>query len=97
MKIVGIVIAVILGLLMLKEPRKVIQVEAAPAPAILSYQQLVDYPVDCAIKEQQLAELREVQRVKNFNSDSDELNEADYHYNSRLKATIWYYSYGCEQ
>jgi len=97
MKTVGIVIAVILGLLMLKEPRKVIQVEAAPVPAILTYQQLLDYPVTCDLKDQQLADLQEVQRLKNFNPNSDELNEADYHYNSRLKATIWYYSYGCEQ
>jgi hypothetical protein len=97
MKTVGIVIAVILGLLMLKEPRTVIPVEAAPAPTILTYQQLVDYPVTCDLKDQQLTELQEVQRIKNFNPNSDELNEADYHYNSRLKATIWYYSYGCEQ
>ena len=95
MKFVGIVIAVILGLLVIKEPRTVIQVEAAPA--VLTYQQLVDYPVDCKLKDQQLAELQRIQRIKNFNSDSDELNETDYHYNSRLKATIWYYSYGCEQ
>ena len=97
MKTVGIVIAVILVLLILKEPRKVIPAEAAPIPAILTYQQLVDYPVDCDVKKEQLAELREVQRIKNFNPDSDELNEDDYHYNSRLKATIWYYSYGCEK
>lgn len=95
MKFVGIAIAVILVLLMLKEPRTVIQVEAAPA--VLTYQQLVDYPVDCKLKDQQLAELQRIQRIKNFNPDSDELTETDYHYNSRLKATIWYYSYGCEQ
>lgn len=83
---------------MLKEPRTVIQVEAAPLrPAVLTYQQLVDYPVDCNLKKEQLAELQEVQRIKNFNPDSDELIEADYHYNSRLKATIWYYAYGCEK
>lgn len=80
---------------MLKEPRTVIQVEAAPA--VLTYQQLVDYPVDCKVKDAQLTELQRIQRIKNFNPDSDELNETDYHYNSRLKATIWYYSYGCEQ
>lgn len=82
---------------MLKEPRTVIQVEAAPVPAVLTYQQLVDYPVDCKLKDKQLAELLAVQKIKNFNPDSDELSEADYHYNSRLKATIWYYAYGCEQ
>ena len=97
MKFVGIAIAVILVLLMLKEPRAVIQVEAASVPAILTYQQLLDYPVDCKFKDQQLAELQQVLRIKNFNPDSDELTETDYHYNSRLKATIWYYSYGCEQ
>lgn len=95
MKIVGVIIAIILGLIVLKEPRTVIQVEAAPA--VLTYQQLLDYPVDCKLKDQQLTELQRIQRIKNFNPDSDELNETDYHYNSRLKATIWYYSYGCEQ
>jgi len=95
MKFAGIIIAVILGLIMLKEPRTFNQVEAAPA--ILTYQQLVDYPVTCDLKDKQLAELQQVQRIKNFNPDSDELNEADYHYNSRLKATIWYYAYGCDQ
>ena len=83
---------------MLKEPRSAIQVEAAPLqPTVLTYQQLVDYPVDCKLKDEQLAELLAVQKAKNFNPDSDELIEADYHYNSRLKATIWYYAYGCEQ
>ena len=95
MKFVGIILAVILGLIMLKEPRTVIQAEAAPA--VLTYQQLLDYPVSCDLKDKQLAELQRIQRIKNFNPDSDELNEDDYHYNSRLKATIWYYSYGCEQ
>jgi hypothetical protein len=95
MKIVGIIIAIILGLSLLKEPRTAIQVEAAPV--VLTYQQLLDYPVSCDLKDTQLAELQRIQRIKNFNPDSDELSEADYHYNSRLKATIWYYSYGCEQ
>lgn len=83
---------------MLKEPRTSIQVEAAQLqPAVLTYQELVNYPVDCKRKDEQLAELLTIQKIKNFNSDSDELDESDYHYNSRLKATIWYYAYGCEQ
>jgi len=66
-------------------------------PANLTFQQLVDYPANCEKKEQQLKELTQLQKNKNFNSDPDVLNDNDRAYNSRLKATIWWYSYGCEK
>lgn len=95
MKYVIAILAVICVLLY-KEPQ--VNVQAAPVQdTILTYQQLVDYPVDCKLKDEQLAELLNIQKIKNFNPDSDELSETDYHYNSRLKATIWYYAYGCEK
>jgi hypothetical protein len=63
----------------------------------LTYQQLVDYPVSCDLADQQLAELKKVQDLKNFNEDPDHLTEVDRAYNSRLKATIWWYTYRCAQ
>ena len=65
-------------------------------PKIMTYQELVDYPVDCKFKEQQLAELKKLQSIKNFDPDPDVLTEEDHDFNSRLKATIWWYAYGCE-
>jgi hypothetical protein len=64
---------------------------------ILSYQELVEYKPDCDKKDQQLAELLHVQTAKNFAKDPDELSDGDRAYNSRLKATIWWYSYRCGQ
>jgi hypothetical protein len=61
----------------------------------LSYQQLVNYPIDCAKKDTQLSELTALQEFKNFAPDSDTLNVDDRAYNGRLKATIWWYSYSC--
>jgi len=63
----------------------------------LTYQQLVDYPTDCGKKDSQLAELRKTQNAMNFKSDPDDLSDSERAYNSRLKATIWWYSYRCEQ
>jgi hypothetical protein len=63
----------------------------------LTYQQLVDYPTDCSKKDSQLAELRKTQNAINFKSDPDDLSDSERAYNSRLKATIWWYSYRCEQ
>lgn len=95
MKYVIALLAVICGFLFRGPP---VNVQAAPVQnKILSYQQLVNYPVDCKLKDEQLAELLTIQKIKNFNPNSDELSEDDYHYNSRLKATIWYYAYGCEK
>lgn len=64
---------------------------------VMSYQELVDYPVSCEFKDQQLVELKNLQAVKNFNPDPDLLSEEDHAFNSRLKATIWWYVYRCDQ
>ena len=64
---------------------------------IMTYQELVDYPGNCKFKEQQLAELKQLQAIKNFNSDPDLLSEDDHAFNSRLKATIWWFAYRCEE
>jgi hypothetical protein len=71
--------------------------DAKPVSKLLTYEQLVDYPADCEKSKEQLEQLRYIQTVKNFNPDPDKLNENDRAYNSRLKATIWWYTYRCEQ
>ena len=67
------------------------------APKIMTYQELVDYPVDCKFKDIQVAELKKLQAIKNFDPDPDLLNAEDYDFNGRLKATIWWYVYRCDQ
>jgi len=64
---------------------------------IPSLEDLRSYPVDCKLKEKQLAHLRQIQQIKNFNSDPDLLSTLDKAYNSRLKATIWWFYFGCEK
>jgi len=66
-------------------------------PKVMTYQQLVDYPVSCDLADQQLAELERVQTLKGFDPDPDRLSEEDRVFNSRLKATIWWYAYRCEK
>ena len=70
---------------------------SSDAPKIMTYQELVDYPVDCKFKETQVAELKKLQAIKNFDPDPDLLNAEDYDFNGRLKATIWWYTYRCDQ
>ena len=64
---------------------------------ILSLEELRSYPVDCKLKNKQLAYLQQIQQIKNFNSDPDSLSNLDKAYNSRLKATIWWFYFGCEK
>lgn len=63
----------------------------------MSYEQLENYPTQCAKATEQLKELKTLQQYKAFNSDPDKLNETDRAYNSRLKATIWWYAYRCNR
>jgi hypothetical protein len=64
---------------------------------VLSYEQLTNYPVQCSKADDQLKQLRAIQRIKNFNPDPELLSAEDYLYNSRLKATIWWYAYECDK
>ena len=64
---------------------------------VLTYQEFVDYPVDCKYKIEQLVELKGIQKLKNFDPNPDLLNDEDHSYNSRLKATIWWYAYRCDE
>jgi len=63
----------------------------------MTYDELYNYPNNCELKVEQLKELQYVQRVKNFNPDITQLSAEDRTYNSRLKATIWWYTYRCDQ
>lgn len=62
----------------------------------LTYDQLVRYQPSCQKKTAQLKELKEIQANKGFDQDLDKLSEEDRAYNSRLKATIWWYAYSCK-
>ena len=64
---------------------------------VLSYEELKSYPINCKLKTQQLAELTNLQKYLNFDQDPDKLGSDDAIYDSRLKATIWYFHYGCEE
>ena len=71
-------------------------VESRPATtAYLSYEELVAYPTDCARATEQQDFLKAVQRQRNYSADPDDLEDEDRAYNSRLKATIWWYEYKC--
>jgi hypothetical protein len=68
--------------------------QAAPVQN-LSYQELKDLPTDCQYADQQLATLRDLQKLKNYDSDPDKLTEYARSYNGLLKAKIWWYAYEC--
>jgi hypothetical protein len=61
----------------------------------LTYDELVKYPTSCAKAEIQLEQLHSIQTARNFNPDPDLLTDEERAYNSRLKATIWWYAYKC--
>ena len=69
----------------------------ATSTTVLTYDQLVAYEPSCDKKDSQLKELRTIQKIKNFAQDPDELTEQNRAYNSRLKATIWWYAYECNK
>ena len=62
---------------------------------LLTYDELYNYPRDCAKQHEQVTELNNILMAKRFNTDPDELDEADHDYNARLKATLWWYVYAC--
>jgi len=64
---------------------------------VLTYQELKEFEPKCNRKQDQLKQLRYIQSVKNFKEDPNQLEAGDRAYNSRLKATIWWYTYSCEQ
>lgn len=64
---------------------------------VLSYDELVKFRTSCTNKSAELDQLKAIQQFKNFAEDPDQLNEEDRAYNSRLKATIWWYTMECHR
>ena len=60
-----------------------------------TYEELVQYPTSCERADEQLSYLKSVKSHLNLDVDPDVLNDNDRIYNSRLKATIWWYAYTC--
>lgn len=63
----------------------------------MTLEELEAYPYNCKDKDSQLKELLDLQKRKNFDSNPDNLELYDRAYNGRLKATIWWYAYRCEE
>jgi hypothetical protein len=67
------------------------------ATKVLSYKELKEFPVSCAKRETQMAQLKAIQKIKAFPKEIEKLDEQDQLYNARLKSTIWWYSYTCDR
>lgn len=68
-----------------------------PPLKMLTYQELVDFEAKCELASKQQPMLKAILERKNFDPDPDNLSDDDKAYNSRLKATIWWYEYRCKQ
>jgi hypothetical protein len=68
---------------------------STPTYKILSYNELVEFTTSCEAATDQQAHLQYILERKGFNPDPDKLNADDRAYNSRLKATLWWYEYRC--
>jgi len=62
---------------------------------ILSYDELVNFDTSCESAKTQQAHLKYILDYKRFDPNPDRLNDDDRAYNSRLKATLWWYEYRC--
>ena len=71
---------------------------SGPPPfRMLTYDELVNFETKCSLAKEQQTMLRTILERKNFDTDPDNLSPDDRAYNSRLKATIWWYEYRCKQ
>lgn len=68
---------------------------SSPTYKMLSYDELVEFRTSCTDRDNQQKHLKYILDRKGFNSDPDKLNADDRAYNSRLKATLWWYEYRC--
>ena len=73
------------------------QREPFQAPIIQTFYDLERFPTDCTRKDENLEILIRTLRTYQFDPDPDKLNEEDRAFNSRLKATIWWYRYKCQK
>lgn len=63
--------------------------------SILTYDEVVRYPVDCAKRSFQQKELQAILDARGMDPDPDKLSNEDRLYNSKLKATYWWFEYTC--
>ena len=68
-----------------------------PSFRMLTYDELVAFEPSCNKANTEQPMLKSILERKNFDTDPDNLNPEDRAYNSRLKATIWWYEYRCKQ
>jgi hypothetical protein len=67
------------------------------APQNLTYEYLVNYPLNCELADSQLAELRAIESKFNFDSDVDKLSADDRAWNGMIKSNIWWFAYRCNK
>jgi hypothetical protein len=67
------------------------------APPNLTYEYLVNYPLNCELADSQLAELRAIESKFNFDSDVDKLSADDRAWNGMIKSNIWWFAYRCNK
>jgi len=70
---------------------------SVPEPRKITYQELIDYPLDCEKADSQLAELRAIQEGYNFESDPDLLTHDERAWNAIIKSDIWWFAYRCNK
>jgi len=66
-------------------------------PAVLTYDYLANYPLNCDLAESQLAELKDIQDRFNLDSDPEKLSENDRAWNGIIKSNIWWFAYRCNK
>ncbi len=62
-----------------------------------TYGELKQYPLDCKKKNDQIQDLKDIQRLKYFGPDPEKFSDEDRAYYALLKEHIWWFSYNCEQ
>jgi hypothetical protein len=68
---------------------------SSPTYKMLSYEELVGFQTSCTDRDNQQKHLKYILDRKGFNPNPDNLSADDRAYNSRLKATLWWYEYRC--
>jgi hypothetical protein len=98
----ALIILVVVAVLALSPHEPSGTVVVAPAATIISaepvtYQYLVNYPLNCDYADSQLAELKSIQQKFNFDQDPDQLSPDDRALNGIIKSDIWWFSYRCNK
>ena len=100
LRILGAILLFIVVVLMLASSGPSSQVTvSAPVAQVrqLTYQELVDYPLNCDQADIQLSELKAIQARYNFDSDVDSLTPDNRAWNGIIKSNIWWFAYRCNK